>query len=96
MIRSKKAYFKYINGIVREIKQEVKDTGQDPFDLAHEWVVTEDSLEDPISCMYILIHSNNRNALFEFGTTATAQSFEQIMNNLAYAAMYQDISMRLR
>src|SRR5688572_1067746 len=86
-------YWRQVSGIVKDVLSEMKEQDEDrdwAFDYlrqvvdGHQWVIY--TWANP----YVLIHSQNEDALFEsFGSVET-DSYSDIMMKMAYAALEAD------
>jgi len=83
-------YWKEVTAIAKSVLEEAE--GGDTHDLLHEAIDAHQWIIYTWAYPYVLIHSSNEDAFFDQMGATEATSYQQIMQMMAFYALYQDVA----
>jgi len=92
--RKASGYWGTVTSMAKEIAEIHEDDSMgEPYDTLHEFVDGSSHIIYTNKALNVLQESNNRNAYFDhMGGSINAKSTDEVMTQLAYYAMYQDVA----
>lgn len=92
-----KQYWDEVAALAKSVEKEAKEneSGADIHDLLHQAIDGHEWVIYTWAHPWVLIHSDNEDALFEQMGEQKAESYSQIMQQMTYFAMYEDVGQRI-
>jgi hypothetical protein len=91
-------YWKQVSAIVKDVIDEMKEQDEDrdwAIDYLHQTVDGHEWVIYTWANPYVLIHSQNEDALFDDMGATEATSYSEIMMKMAFYALYADCAQEL-